>query len=184
MALDPILLRLTDVRRAFDATFAAPVRSFEEERRSVLAIRAGEGRFAIRVEDLSGVEACRKIVKVPGSVPGLLGLTGLRGRLLAVYDLGAMLGQPSLDMRAGSRRELRWMLVCGKDSGIGLLIEEIEAFVRIADADLKPIEPGVAGEYIRAVLQRGASIRGVVDIASIVAAVARRAEESLDGRRQ
>lgn len=183
MALDPILLRLAEVRRAFDATFAAPARSFEKERRSVLAIRAGEGRFAIRVEDLSGVEACRKIVKVPGSLPGLLGLTGLRGRLLAVYDLGAMLGQPSLDARAGSR-ELRWMLVCGKDSGIGLLIEEIEAFVRIADADLKPIEPGVAGEHIRAMLQQGSSIRGVVDIASIAAAVARRAEESLDGRRQ
>jgi chemotaxis signal transduction protein len=182
MAIDPILNRLAEIRRSFDESFAAPARSHEEERRSALAIRAGDGRFAVRVEDLAGVEACRKIVKLPGSLPGLLGVAGIRGRLLAAYDLGALLGQPSREL-GKERAPLRWILVSFADRGIGLLVEEIEAFVRVAAADFKPMDHGPAGGHFLGVLRQGERSRGVVDVASIAAAVARRAEESREGRR-
>jgi chemotaxis signal transduction protein len=183
MPIDAIRLRLAELRRSFDASFAAPARSHDEERRSALAIRAGEGRFAVRVEDLAGVEACRQIVKLPGSLPGLLGVAGIRGRLLAAYDLGALLGQPSRGL-GPSRAPVGWLLVCGAEPGIGLLIDEIEAFVRVAAADFKPMDTKPAGGHLLGVLQRGESSVGVVDIASIAAAVARRAEESREGRRR
>jgi chemotaxis signal transduction protein len=183
MALDPILVRLAEIRRSFDASFAAPALHHDKERQSVLAIQAGEGRFAVRVEDLAGVEACRKIVKLPANLPGLLGVAGIRGRLLAAYDLGALLGQPSRDLSQGSA-PLRWILVCGNEPEVGLLIEEIEAFVRVAAADFKPIDQSAAGGHLLGVLQHRERSLGVVDIASIAAAVARRAEESVDGRRR
>lgn len=183
MALDPILLRLAEIRRSFDASFAAPALRHDEERRSALAIQAGEGRFAVRVEDLAGVEACRRIVRLPANLPGLLGVAGIRGRLLAAYDLGALLGQPSRDLGKG-RAPLRWILVCGKEPGIGLVIEEIEAFVRVAAADFKPVDQSAAGGYLLGVLHHRDRGFGVVDIAAIAAAVARRAEESREARRR
>lgn len=237
--IDPILLRIAEVRRAFDASFAAPEASYDEdEHRNVLAVRAGDGSFAVRLEALAGVEACRKIVHLPGALPGMLGVAGIRGRLLAVYHLGALLGQasfargssggspglgepalgepaavesagsgstagePSLngfiaggpfaddplgaprsEGRRSARSRSRWLLVSQHEAGIAFLIEEIEAFLRVALAEFMPAPPGTAGEHVREVLRQGALFRGVIDVAIIADAVARRAAEVREGRR-
>lgn len=190
-AEDAIMIRLAELKRAFDASFAEPAELHDEARQSVLAIRAGEGRFAVRVEDLEGVEAVRRIVEVPAALPGLLGVAGIRGRLLAAYDLGALVGQAGkaspFDVKPGGRPRgapLRWLLLCGGDLGVGLVIDEIEALLRVPTAELVPVTPGSAGEHIRGVLRLGSTIRGVIDVASVVDAVARRAEDGLGGRRR
>src|SRR5262249_44387480 len=138
--LDPILHRLAEIRRAFDASFAEPAATGGEERRKVLSIRAGEGRFVVEVDDLAGVEACGKIVKVPASLPGLLGLTGIRGRLLAAYDLATLLGHE------GTTGPRRWLLVCGGDLGVALLVDEIDALLRVAHKEIMSVDSLRAGE--------------------------------------
>jgi chemotaxis signal transduction protein len=84
--------RLEELRRAFDDSFALPALPQEVDQEDMLGIRVGSLQFAVRVNDLAGVHACRKIVALPESVEGLLGVVGLRGRLVAVYDLAELLG--------------------------------------------------------------------------------------------
>jgi chemotaxis signal transduction protein len=178
---DPILRRLAEIRRAFDASFAKPAATGDEERRSVLSIRAGEGRFAVLISDLAGVEACPRIVKLPASLPGLLGLVGIRGRLFAAYDLAALAGH------AGATGPRRWLLLCGGDLGVALLIDEIEALLRVAAAEIMqmaPPPPGASAEHVRGLLRLGGALRGVIDVASILGVVARRVDDSLGGRRR
>lgn len=84
--------RLEELRRAFDDSFALPALPQDVDQEDMLGIRVGSLHFAVRVNDLAGVHACRKIVALPESVDGLLGVVGLRGRLVAVYDLAELLG--------------------------------------------------------------------------------------------
>jgi chemotaxis signal transduction protein len=88
--------RLEALRQAFDDSFALPALPQEVDQEDMLGIRMGSLHFAVRVSELAGVHAVRKIVALPEAVDGLLGVVGLRGRLVAVYDLSDLLGTEAL----------------------------------------------------------------------------------------
>lgn len=166
--------RLEGLRRAFDEAFAAPVAPSVEERRSALAIRAGSGRFVVRLEDLAAVEACRRVEPLPEGAPGLLGLAGVRRRLVAAYDLAAILGcRPA--SAGGAESRPRWLLICASSPDVGLAIEAVEGYVRYSDADLRPGHGAGLGEHVREALLHDGALHGIVDVPSTVAALARRA---------
>src|SRR5580692_11446316 len=117
----PFAARLAELRSAFDDAFAAAAAEGAAAPRSALMVRAGGARCLIRVEELAGVEPRRRIVPIPGGAPALLGLSGVRSRLLAVFDLGALLGRAG----AAPRAEARYLLACRADPQIGLAVEEV-----------------------------------------------------------
>src|SRR5690606_4254187 len=63
---------VAELRRAFDASFAAPPRDADTSGELVLAIRAAGQSYVIRLRDIDGVHECRKVVPLPQSPPGLL----------------------------------------------------------------------------------------------------------------
>ena len=85
---------LAQLRAAFDETFAVPPRS-REELESVIQIRVGSEVFAIRTGHIGGLMKSRKIVPLPSRIPELLGVSALRGSLIPVFDLAALLGIPA-----------------------------------------------------------------------------------------
>lgn len=169
-ATEGIERRLAELREAFDASFTMPASPGDVDQEDMLAIRVGGGRFAVRVSELAGVHACRKIVPLPGEVLGLLGVVGIRGRLVAAYRLTDLVsaGPPEGPMR--------WLLACAADSQVGLLIESLDAYLRITAANLHPArnEEGIS-EHVREVLQHDSGSRGVLSVPSILASIARRA---------
>ena len=96
--------RAAQLRRDFDSSFVNPPPVASEAVQDLLAIRLGTRRFAIRLSEIAGLYADKKITPVPGAAAGMLGIAGFRGSILPVYDL-----QDLLDLSSGSAS--RWLVV-------------------------------------------------------------------------
>lgn len=162
------------LRRAFDASFAAPSREAEQAGALVLAIRAGSQSYAVRLSDIDGVHECRKIVPLPGSPPGLRGITGIRGRLFAVHALASLLGLPE------PREKPRWLLLAGGDAPIAMSVTAIEACLEVSPADLVPAAGDGEG-FVRELVTIAGQTRGVLVLEPLVALAKTRAGERRDG---
>jgi chemotaxis signal transduction protein len=177
-ASEGLAQRLAELQRAFDAAFEVPARTREVDYEDMLAIQVQGGRFAVRINELAGVHAVRKIVPLPGAVLGLVGLVGVRGRLVAAYRLADLLGQA-----AAPDGRLRWFLLCRDESQVGLAIEGIDAYIRVPKAEVYPVQGDeTLGEHVSDVVRQDGVARGVLNMMSILAAIERRASTIPNGR--
>ena len=97
------------LRLAFDRSFAEPAHVEDRSARiALLAIHVGAESLAVRLSEISGLHADKKITPVPGGAPALLGIAGFRGSILPVYSLRTLLGLPA--QHAGEPTP-RWLLV-------------------------------------------------------------------------
>lgn len=169
--------KLAELQRSFDASFEAPALTREVDHEDMLAIQVHAGSFAVRISELAGVHAVRKIVPLPGAVLGLVGLVGVRGRLVAAYRLSDLIGQ------AAPESPLRWFLLCRDEFQVGLAIEGIDAYLRVPKAEVHPVQGDeTLGEHVSDVVRSLGVARGVLTIKSILAAIARRASATPNGR--
>jgi purine-binding chemotaxis protein CheW len=101
--------KAAELRLAFDRAFAEPTKIQTDTREALLAIRVGAEPYAIRLSEISGLYADRKITPVPGSAASLLGIAGFRGAIVPVYRLRALLGvaEPASDNGAAPR----WLVI-------------------------------------------------------------------------
>ena len=61
-------------------------------RKTCSASASGAQAYAIRLSEIAGLHADKKITRVPGSHAALRGIAGFRGAMLPVYDLHVLLG--------------------------------------------------------------------------------------------
>src|SRR5262249_15213510 len=116
--------RAAELAGAFDAAFAEPPPAEAANPLDVLAIRLGGDPHALRLTQLGGVYARRKIVPVPSALPELLGLVSLRAAIVPVYDLAALLGRA----RQG---EPRWIVLAAA-APIALAFEALDGYRRLS----------------------------------------------------
>lgn len=126
------LAKVEELRAAFDGERAKPVSVQGEEFESLLAVRASKDGYAVRVSEISGLVAGKKIVEVPSTVSGFLGLAGARGVLVPVYSLATLLGHSAEEDHA------RWLALCGREDPIALAFSEFEGYLRIPRAEICP----------------------------------------------
>jgi chemotaxis signal transduction protein len=176
--------RLAELTHAFDASFAAPMAKRDEERRGALYICARRRQLAVRVDELAGVEPCGRIVRTPNRPRGLLGLTGVRGQLVATYDLAALLGEPAHTDQGALDAPLHWMLLCLGNPEISLAVEQVEGYVRFSDADLRREDGDKAGEHVKEALMQDGVLHGIVSVSALMATIARRARSAPDSHNE
>jgi chemotaxis signal transduction protein len=128
---DHLQERLRELRETFDRAFAHDAGQAGGERNDFLAIRVGGDPYALRLSELLGVAADKKIVTMPSHAPAMLGLAGFRGAVTPVFDLGRLLGY-------GASEAPRWIALAGERQQIGLAFEVFEAHVRAGVSDLIP----------------------------------------------
>jgi len=158
--------RATALRRAFDESFAAPPRAADETKVGLLAIGAGVGRYALPLSGISGLFAARKITRVPAAADELLGLASFRGTIVPVYGLRALLGL------AGDGKP-RWLAIAAA-ANMALAFEALEGHLRIpADSIAPQSSSDQERNHILGYLRDQGIVRGVVDIPSITASIAR-----------
>jgi chemotaxis signal transduction protein len=158
--------RLADFRGAFDRPFAEPPRIASPETEDLLAVRIAGDPYALKVRDLTGLGSNRKIVPLPSSRDELLGVAGIRGKLVLVYSLPVLLGY------AAGTSLTPWLALCGGSDPVALAFDELESFVRVRRTDLCVAEADERSSlHVREVVRIGAVARPVIDARSTVTAV-------------
>ena len=151
-----------ELRRAFDLSFAeAPPRGVGAVE-NLAEIRLGATRYAIGVNEISGLFADVKITPVPTTVADLLGIGGFRGAVLPVYGLEGLLGYPA-------RTDPRW-LVIASTAPVGLAFAAFERQITVPSAAVVP-HPGDALRHVRQVVQLEGVVRPILSIASVLEAI-------------
>lgn len=166
---------LNALRRAFDEAFAAPVVHQAADLATLIAIRVAGQPFALRATEIAALAKSRRILPVPSRVPQLLGLAGIRGVLVPVYDLAAILGLPRAN-------EPQWFVLTERDAQLALAVEEIERLVEIRKTDLVADPPSSSGGHVRQLARIGEETRAVIDIPAVVETIRQHAGSSEQAR--
>lgn len=162
----PASSQVAEMRRVFDATFARPARSTALEEEQLLAVRVGGTPCALRVAELSGIVPAKTIAPLPGCPREALGLAGIRGTLVPVYSLAALLSEDDEHERPG------WLALCNPEQPIALAFANLEGYLRVAASQLYARD-GTA-LHSRQLVKTGTLSRAVIDIPSVVEAIKKR----------
>lgn len=163
--------RLQALRQDFDRSFSLPRGGARLGGEHVLAIRVGRDPYALRLAQVAVFGADRPITPVPSNCPELLGVAGLRGAMVAVFDLAALLGQ--------ERAEAPRWIACHAGSALAFAFSAVDGQARVHAEDVaRPVQgrAAAAGHVVHVV---GAA-RPIIDLASL----ARRLEESFRAGRE
>ena len=159
------------LRQEFDLTFAQPLVAAQQAGTTLISIRVRADPFALPLQAIAGLFVDRAVTPIPTPYRDLLGVTGFRGAVIPVYDLGVILGYP-----AAARP--RWLTLSSGRSPIGLAFDAFEGTERIAaapDEDSAAAGSGGGGPHLRHVARTtGGPPRPIVDIPSILDAIDRR----------
>jgi purine-binding chemotaxis protein CheW len=160
-ALSHVTKRAAELRLAFDRTFAEPVRLDTTLKEDLLAIRVGTQACAMRVSEIAGLFADRKITPVPGGHAALRGIAGFRGAIVPVYDLQILLGHSSSET-------LRWLVIAAA-APVALAFAGFDGQLRVSRDAIVPDQsrPEIRG-YARELVRTENFVGPVVSLASVL----------------
>jgi purine-binding chemotaxis protein CheW len=156
-----VALKFEDLRRSFDLSFQQPLVERAQELVHLLIVRIGSARFALKVADLAGLARAQTVVPIPGADSGLLGIAGLKGRMVAVYSLAAMIGSTEL-----STEQNRWLVLCRCEKEIALAFTAVTGTMMVPRTELSPVSPGAPPHATDAV-GSGSSQLWLLNVSSI-----------------
>ena len=117
-----------------------------------IAVSVGGALYGLRVAEVQEVIGMRPLTRVFHAPPAMAGITSLRGDVLAVLDLGVLLGadQPTL----ASGHEARIVVVREPDGAkrnAGFLVDALRGLRELPEDGLAPA-PSTAGHDARAAI--------------------------------
>jgi chemotaxis signal transduction protein len=156
--------KAAELRDAFDRARAIPFSSQAFDRmEDLLAIRVSGHAFAIRLSEICGLATDKKIVMLPSPIPELLGVAGIRGRLVPVYSLAGLMGY-SVSTDRG-----RWLALCGAEELVALAIDDFEGYLQVPFAQVYVAEQqDLESAHVKHVVRVADSVRTVISIALII----------------
>jgi len=152
---------LDELRRAFDAAFAAPAVQPVDDLATLITIRVAGQAFALRATEITALAKRSRIVPVPSRVPELMGLAGIRGALVPVYDLASILG-------LSRTNEPQWFVLTQCEAQLALAVDEIEGLIEVRKTNLFTHDTFPSGGHVRQLARIGTDKRAVVDITAVV----------------
>jgi purine-binding chemotaxis protein CheW len=165
----PLTDQAAELRQAFDHSFALAVRAEPRLFDAFLAIRLRADPHVLPMAGVARLLPLRALTRFPSAVPEWLGLVGMAGTAIPVYDLGMLLGYPAGDPP-------RWMAICAA-MPVALAFDAFDGqFRHPREVGDRPPDAGASSQ--REVLRTADQVRPVVPIASILATIKSRV---LDG---
>lgn len=154
--------RLTELRTGFDGAFALSPVEVADNLIELAMIVAGGQRYAIQLRQLSGLEANLRITSVPADLPGLLGLSAVRGHLVPVFDLASLLGA------SPSGQAPRWVALHFGREFIGLGFDEFEGSRRVPSQALG-VQDSAPGQQV---IRVESGLVHIVDVPAVISRIA------------
>jgi purine-binding chemotaxis protein CheW len=156
--------RAAELRRDFDRGFADPPPAKNAAKEELLAIRLGAQGFAIRLSEIAGLFADKKITPVPGATAALLGIAAFRGSIVPVYDLRSLLAQ--------SRSQTPRWLVIAAAAPVALAFEAFDGQLRVSPESITPQQSNAqAHNYTRDFVQTENILRPIIHLSSVLEAI-------------
>jgi chemotaxis signal transduction protein len=168
--------RAEALRLEFDRAFAAKPATREDAVDDLLLIRISSVSFALRVSEIGGVAKDRVVVPVPSGRPELLGLAGIRGTVICVYDMAALLGLA----KGGAAPP--WLALGNDADPVGLAFHALEGFVRAPRSEIHEESAASTTHFVKGVLKAASLVRPIVDVRSMLDAIQRNAGPSASTR--
>lgn len=138
-----------------------------------------EGRFyALPAASVSEVVRMPPLARVPQAPRSLMGLANLRGSVLPVASVRALLGRQEVATTHASR-----LIVLDGASPVALAVDEVSNLVRVAPGKVKTAEADIAseaGEHLSGVFEIDADVTKILDVPELL----RRGFEQSAPRRQ
>lgn len=127
---DALAGKAAELRAAFDRGFAAPPPEDAGERRAFLAIRVAGRDHAVALAEVAALFAGKQVTPLPSAAPALMGLAALRGEVVPVYRLSALLGG------AADGDAPRWLILAAGARPVAFAFEALAGHLRPGRADI------------------------------------------------
>jgi hypothetical protein len=164
----PLFLEASRLREEFDRVFAEAEPPPRRPGEGLLAVEVAGDPYALRLGDLAFLERGAAPAFLATGVPSFLGLAGLRGEVLPVWDLAGLLGyapQPARPVwMACSAETPRWAAAFGRFDGL----------LHASDHELEPRQgEGAAAlsRFARGICKVSGVCRPVLDLRLISQAI-------------
>jgi chemotaxis signal transduction protein len=165
--------RAAELRGAFDRVFAEARPPAPPPSEDLLAIRVASEPYALRLAEIAGLFADRKITPVPGRASALLGIAGFRGAIVPVYDLQVLLGCPPLETA-------RWLAVAA-GTPVAFAFAVQEGHLRLPRSAIVPYPTGEdQRRHVREFAHTTDLARPIVQLPSVLDAIQRQVSATLD----
>jgi chemotaxis signal transduction protein len=175
--LSRLTARVQALRESFDRSFAEPARLDVTPMEDLLAVRIGQDVFAIRLSQVAGLHAGKKMTRVPGADPALLGLAGFRGTMHPVYSLAALLGRLA-------EASPRWLVIAAA-APVALAFDGFERHLRVASATIRPRDASAQDHpFARDFVPIQQFVRPILHLPSILDAIGARQAAVMPGENQ
>ena len=156
------------MRAAFDRSFAEAPHRDTTVRHDFLAVGIGADVYAIRLSEVSGLFADKKITPIPGRDLTLMGIAGFGGAILPVHDLRAILGY-------ATSATPRWLVVTAK-SALALAFDAFEGHFRVPlDAIALSAGGDISRPHVTGMVHAHDRARAIVDIPALLSTIATQA---------
>jgi chemotaxis signal transduction protein len=156
------------LRSEFDRSFALPLDERTGDQLNFVAIRVADRAYAVASSELGGITLGRRATPFPSPDPALAGCVGVRGALVAVFDLGVLVGARTSPVPS------RWLALSARDTALALAFDELEGYRSVPRAALRTLE--VRHEaFVEQALASDDGLRSVVSVAKILEGLTERA---------
>ncbi|WP_088005947.1 chemotaxis protein CheW [Indiicoccus explosivorum] len=121
--------------------------------------------YALPLTAVKSIERSLLVTRVPNTGPFVKGVASLRGIMTPVLDMRALLGKPE----AETEGEQRILIVASGDVYAGLLTDSANELLEIDRDSIQLQDSGIAGSFMRGVVQEGKRIIRLLDHDEVLA---------------
>src|SRR6202012_2051732 len=131
-----------------------------------LTFKSGGRLYALPAVSVSEVVRLPPIARVPQAPRSLMGVANLRGSVLPVASVRALLGRDE-----AASTHVSSLSLPGGTSAVALAVDEVSSLVRVAHAKIRTTEADIAaeaGEHLRGVFESNADVVKILDVPELL----------------
>jgi purine-binding chemotaxis protein CheW len=153
----------------FDESFASAPGSEQQPLVPLIAILVSGDPAVLRARDILGIAKVKRILPFPSVFAEVIGIAGMRGVVVPVFDLAKLLQMPTAQGRTD------WLVLANRESPIAFAFEKFEGQVEVSPAAIFSAETPSGADGPTLLARVGSSIRPVVEVPHLVEEIRKRA---------